>query len=299
MVAINICVHAKSYSYPPNRERIKSKITREDLVKHFAQYNRYAVVFLSTRRFELVGSIHDSGSLAKVANLHQKWARSSAEGAMCSQCQELNALHSQSVDGISVKIPERLLSPPVSEEPFVIDVLTAAARAYASKFLVEHLRDHPLAEALSRDTAEDLAVQLLRSDSHGLSEYELFNLVRKMCHKYQLDISNYFLHVDFGALKAQEKHELSCDPKLSPAIKPLIWNSLLRSNILTSSDLASKHLDGPLRLQRFYSSKDTGLPSFFEYLRKAIYEFRRRLIILRVRYLVASHHSVNRGISDR
>ncbi|KAG7097781.1 hypothetical protein E1B28_005100 [Marasmius oreades] len=48
------------------------------------------------------------------------------KGALCSECQELNVLHSQAVDATSVKIPEKLASPPPppkDSEPFILDTL--------------------------------------------------------------------------------------------------------------------------------------------------------------------------------
>jgi hypothetical protein len=68
-----------------------------------------------------------SASLARVAALHQKWLRCKPEGALSVECQELNALHSQSVDGAKIKIPDRLSNPPETKEPFILDLLADAA----------------------------------------------------------------------------------------------------------------------------------------------------------------------------
>ncbi|KAK7050249.1 RdRP-domain-containing protein [Favolaschia claudopus] len=84
---------SESYDYPPNKEPPPKAVTRADLANYFAAYN--------------------NGGLARVASLHAKWAHGTPLGALSPECQELNALHSQAVDGAAVKIPERLSNPPV------------------------------------------------------------------------------------------------------------------------------------------------------------------------------------------
>lgn len=199
---------------------------------------------------------------------------------MSSQCQELNALHSQSVDGARIKIPDRLLTPPETDIPYIIDTLTEAARRFADGFLSRNVirAQH----TLDKETAEVLMIRLLKGDQHAVTEYEILNLARTLAHKYHLNLARHLLHVDFGALTTQEKYELSTDPYLTPEISPYVWNSLVRSDIVNARDLAVRKLGGPLRLQRLYSSKQSGLPSFFEYLNQALQDFKRRVLLIRV-----------------
>src|ERR1700691_4511118 len=98
----------------------------------------------------------DSAGPAKVAALHQKWVRSSSQGALSSQCQELNALHSQSVDGARIKIPDRLLTPPESDIPYIIDALGVAAADFSSGFLESHSIAEPGLITHSKEHADEL-----------------------------------------------------------------------------------------------------------------------------------------------
>lgn len=58
--------------------------------------------------------------------------------------------------------------------------------------------------------------------------------------------------------------------------------SLVRSEILQRKDLEDRELGGPLRLQRMYSSSIQGRAAFFEYLKDAVQNYNRRLVILKV-----------------
>lgn len=64
-----------------------------------------------------------------------------------------------------------------------------------------------------------------------------------------------------------------------------LWNSLVRSKILSLKDLRVHGLDGPLRLQKFFASTDEGLGlgSFFARLQVASSFCSRLLIVLKVR----------------
>lgn len=220
--------------------------------------------------------------LARVASLHQKWARNSPEGALSTQCQELNALHSQSVDGARITIPERLRTPPESEEPYVLDVLADAAE----KFAAEYLRSSSTKTSLpdSREDAEALAVQLLKSQESftALSEYEIFNLANSLATKFKFSLRPHLPHLRIDALTALEKHAISLSLHLPSDTESYLWNSLIRSDILTQRDLSERNLGGPLRMQRLYSSKVQGLASFFEYLQLAVQDYTRKLLILKV-----------------
>lgn len=61
--------------------------------------------------------------------------------------------------------------------------------------------------------------------------------------------------------------------------------SLIRSDILHRKDLEDRDLNRPLRLQRLYTSTIQGRAAFFEYLKDAVQNYRRRMIIFKVRNL--------------
>lgn len=81
---------------------------------------------------------------------------------MSRECQELNALHSQSVDGARGKIPERLRKPPAAEGIFVLDVLADAAEAFRTRFTDQVARNLDPATT-SLEDVEDVLAQLFKS----------------------------------------------------------------------------------------------------------------------------------------
>ncbi|TFY59052.1 hypothetical protein EVG20_g7930 [Dentipellis fragilis] len=250
----------ESYGYPPNKERVNTRVTREDLARHFAFYN--------------------NSGMARSAALHNKWASCSPDGALSKECQELNALYSQAVDGARIQIPDRLKTPPAPKEDFVLSVLFAEAQKFSERFVQGP--DITDSVDISRDTAEELIVQLLSVAEPAVSEYALLNKARAIARQHQIDFAPYLSHINFGALLTSEKYELGVSMNLPPAQQAYMWNSLLRSDILTASELADRKLGGPLRVQRLYSSRTLGLYAFFEYLERAMDEYTRKLIIFKL-----------------
>ncbi|KAG8689367.1 hypothetical protein FRC09_012451, partial [Ceratobasidium sp. 395] len=256
-------VLAQSYDYPAPKAPVHMKITRKDLATHFASYNNM--------------------SLGQVAYLHNRWART-LKGAMSKECQELNALHSQSVDGARIRIPERLRSPPEVTEPFVLDVLAEKARVFADHFSIKAA---PELSNLEEVVAEVMLINLLSIDSGAFSastEHEILQMCMRFAARNKIDIKNYLNHINFDALSAQEKYGLSSALDLTPKSHPFIWNSVLRSNIVPGFVLEEQNLAGPLPLQRLYSSEIQGRQAFFEYLKRATTDFTRKLIIIKVMF---------------
>lgn len=220
---------------------------------------------------------------------------------MSVQCQELNALHSQSVDGARIRIPDRLTSPPEVEEPFVLDVLAEKAREFAASFLFDEAANFT---ALDPPTAEAVLKGLLSLDSPAFSastEKEVVHMCMKFAARNGLDIKQYLNYINFGGLSAEEKYAISSALDLTPETHPFVWNryvlqflsllcaaynqrlsSLLRSNVVPGFVLEEQNLAGPLPLQRLYSSEIQGRQAFFEYLKRATTDFTRKLIIVKV-----------------
>jgi hypothetical protein len=219
--------------------------------------------------------------VARVAALHARWVRSAPQGALSPECQELNALHSQSVDGANIKIPDRLKTVPEPQGKYIVDLLEEDAKIFAESFVqLESVRG-----AITSTDAEEgkaLLVQLLESKQSAVSEYELFNLACKIARKHRFDVSPFLSHIDMSALTSQEKVSLSFTIDLSPEEQGYVWNSLLRSDILTPRDIYQRALDRPFSIQRLYSSKIHGLSTFFEYLCMATQDYTRKLLILKV-----------------
>ncbi|CAE6465178.1 unnamed protein product [Rhizoctonia solani] len=252
---------AQSYDYPPPKTQVNLRISRKDLATHFANYN--------------------SMDLGRVASLHTKWART-LKGAMSAECQELNALHSQSVDGARIRIPERLTKPPEVAEPFIIDVLITKARDFSERFLTTEVVYFDKLERLTAETALNTLMSLDSSAFPASTENEIVQLCRRFARWNMLDFKDYLNHVDFSALSANEKYALCGGLDLSPESHPFIWNSLLQSDVVPGFVLEGQNLSGPLPLQRLYSSKVQGRQAFFEYLKCATTDFARKLIIIKV-----------------
>ncbi|KAJ3842639.1 RdRP-domain-containing protein [Lentinula raphanica] len=248
----------ESYDYPPNKEITQKTITRQDLARYFAAYN--------------------SSGMAQTSALHNKWARYHPQGAMSPQCQELNALYSQAVDGAHVKIPERLRKPPEPPEGsrFVLTELFQAAQTWSQGFLVRQ----GVAESasVSVDEADELIKRLFSVSESTVSEYKLLELARRIARKHDISFRPYLSYINYGALQTHEKYELAQTMEMSLEEEAYMWNSLLRSDIVSPKELTDKKLSGPLRVQRLYSSKDVGIHAFFGYLVRAMQNFTRKLL---------------------
>lgn len=226
--------------------------------------------------------------MAKAAKYHNLWARYSPDGALSKECQELNALYSQAVDGARVSIPARLTEPPEPKPDFVLDVLSQEARAFSER-MDQAIATNADSVQLDKEDAKELIRRLLSTEEPTMSEYKLVELSRRVARRFDVDFRPFLSQVNFGALAAHEKNELSMSMGFTPAAEPYIWNSLLRSDILTPSELTEKKLGGPLRVQRLYSSKVNGLYAFFEYLHRAAQDYTRRLVLLKVWFCPGSY----------
>jgi hypothetical protein len=175
-----------------------------------------------------------------------------------------------------------------------LDLLATAAQEFTTRFTASSGNRENLADANEED-GKKLILELLRSEQNSISEYELFKMSFRLVQNYHLDFRPYLVHLDPGAMSAAEKEAVvvtlnnwSGDDSginqspLSLEDHSYMWNSLVRSDILTSHDLYQKDLNKPYPLQRLYSSKLHGLDTFFEYLQTATQDFTRKLLVIKV-----------------
>ena len=215
---------------------------------------------------------------------------------MSRECQELNALHSQSVDGAPTRIPEKLANPPEQKEPYILDLLESAAVAFAEKFAARETTRMSLVVGQDYQGADEdengkaLIQQLFLSDQHSMTEYELFDLAFRFAQKRKVDIRPLLAQIDFSALTFSEKHAMSSALYLDGVDYPEIWNSFIRSDILKPRDIYYRSLNRPFSLQRLYSSRISGLGTFFEYLKLATQDYTRKVLLMRVSPLSALLH---------
>ncbi|EJD42902.1 RNA-directed RNA polymerase [Auricularia subglabra TFB-10046 SS5] len=250
------------YLYPKGKEQISRSISRQDLAAHFAAYS--------------------GASIAKVAGLHSKWARHSQQGAMCTECLELSALHSLAVDGGKIKVPKRLTEPPEGSEPYIIDELAKAAQTFAETYL--HSAPVPALSAavIDRDDAAELIGDLLGSTQHALPEWDLVQRCIALARARKIEFSPFLAQIDYGSLSTQAKYALSAAIPMDATENARLWNSLFQSDVLNEHDLRYRNLDRPIRFQRLYSSRNQGRAAFFEYLHKATRDYTRKLIIMKI-----------------
>lgn len=185
------------------------------------------------------------------------------------------------MDGANIKIPERLTRPPEQEAPFIIDILETAFDTFARTF-TEATRSDVM--SAKEEDGKELVSRLLRSEQNSLSEFkfELFELAYRLATKNGFDIKPFLAQIDFSALTTSQKHEMSSALSLSDIHYPEIWNSLFSSDILTARDLYQRDLARPFAIHRLYSSKTSGMKTFFEYMKMAVKDYTRKLIIIKV-----------------
>jgi regulator of nonsense transcripts 1 len=281
-VSAHLILLLQPYDYPPNREKKNKAITRLDLATYFASYNSCVIICLSSASFIDRLRFLRSG-VARVSALHNKWAIASPEGALCAECQELNALHSQSVDGAVIKIPDPLKTPPEAPEGqrYIVDLLKEHQETFEAEFLEQRANVATLNDVEVEEPKIVLEL-FLKSKKNALSEYEIFDLALRLSRKYKFDLIPYLPEIDISALGAMEKQIMVSTLELSRIDFPHIWNSLFQSDILSSTDLNVHGLDSSFSLQKLYSSTIQSQATFFEYLRRATQSYTRKLLLIRV-----------------
>ncbi|KAK7965764.1 uncharacterized protein PG986_000041 [Apiospora aurea] len=243
--------------YPGAREPIKfNPITDDDRLVYFAKYT--------------------NASLGRVKNLYLDWAR--VRGPMAPECQELNRLFSQCVDGNRIKVPPRLEKPPqpaVDTPSFILDELHEAAKATISRS-----RTRPAdIESLGFDALE----LLLCRDEIATSEFELVKLVARWCRKNNASLVDFLPHFDLNALTAEEKNWILAYLPPLRGLPSLVLNALCFSNIVTEHEVSQFKLnDHCLGWKRVYDSTQDRLGTFLDTAAKTLELFHKKLIVLQV-----------------
>lgn len=149
---------------------------------------------------------------------------------MSPQCQELNALHSQCVDGGSIKIPARLEKPPEPKEPFILDLLAAEARTFAESFSKTRAQDIAALSYSDPEAIEEVIDRLLSSEDQSLavSEDELLNIILAAWRRCKVDPLRFLPKVNWAAVSALSKHALCLSLRIDSVTLrdeyPYIWN---------------------------------------------------------------------------
>ncbi|KAK7955323.1 RdRP-domain-containing protein [Apiospora saccharicola] len=225
--------------YPGAREPIKfNPITDDDRLVCFAKYT--------------------NASLGRVKNLYLDWVR--VKGPVASECQKLNRLFSQCVDGNRIKVPPRLEKAPelTPDTPkFILDELHEAAEISIS----QNRRMRPAdVEALDFDALE----LLLCRDDIATSEFELLNA----------SLADFLPYFDLNVLTAEEKNWILAYLPPLQGLPSLVLNALCTSNIVDDHRLGWKRV--------YDSTSQDRLGIFLDTAAKTLEQFHKKLLVLRV-----------------
>jgi hypothetical protein len=247
--------------YPGGKELVTfGEVTGDARAEYFARYT--------------------NASLGKVKNLYMKWAR--LGNAMSSQCQQLNRLFSQCVDGNHIRIPENLKEftaledppEPPSVAPFILDVLHAAS----TKFIQQAVALNPNAS----DEADVMELFLTR-DKVAMSEFELLQLVLRWCERNGVDIIEYSHLLNFSALTDEQQVWFLSRLPPSATTPSLVRNGLLQSDLVMPEELRRFRLDQPrLHWKPVFKSSIDHMRRFLPSVTQALETFHKKLIILTV-----------------
>lgn len=246
--------------YPGVQEPVRLKpVTDDDRLVYFAK--------------------HTNASLGQVKNLYLDWARVS--GAMSTECQELNRLFSQCVDGNRIKIPERLKNIP-SLRPdtpiFVLDDLHEHARQAVQRSSSVHGHSDRDWQGHELDVVELLSAR----DDIAMSEFELIQLAFRWCRANNVPLESLLHHFNMNVLNDAEKYWVLQQIPASMDTPNIVLNALCSSELLHINDLRPFRLEQEnIRWKCVYSSSTDRLATFLSAASRNIEMFHRKLIVFR------------------
>ncbi|KAL7937935.1 RNA dependent RNA polymerase domain-containing protein [Trichoderma chlorosporum] len=248
--------------YPGVREPLRfSPITDDDRLLYFAKYT--------------------NASLGRVKNLYLKWAR--ATNAMSPECQELNRLFSQCVDGNRIKDDqlkkfEKPPEPGAESPPFVLDELHEAAKDIIVK--QKHMaRTHM--DNMEGYTFDGIQLLLCRDDV-AISEAELIRMAVRWCRKTNTSFYHLMHMFDLNSLNSEDKAWVLAQVPTYSDAPSLVLNALSSSSLVTDAELKHFHLNYPgLHWKRVYTSEQDRLATFLEAATRNLELFHKKLIVFR------------------
>lgn len=218
---------------------------------------------------------YTNASLGQVKNLYLNWARVS--GPMSGECQELNRLFSQCVDGNRIRIPEKLKSPPEPDKdapPFVLDELHDKAR--------ESIKRQEVTQRDWDGYEWDAIDLLLAREDVAMSEYDLIRLSHKWCRKNNVSFEGLLHLFDFNVLTSEEKAWVLGQLPPSAGTPSLVLNALRSSNILLEGELDRFQLGhAGIRWKCVFDSSQDRLATFLDAAARNMELFERKLIVFR------------------
>ncbi|KAF2101257.1 RdRP-domain-containing protein [Rhizodiscina lignyota] len=241
--------------YPGVKEPISfNQITDDDRAEFFARYT--------------------NASLGRVKNLYLKWAR--LKGPLSPECQQLNRLFSQCVDGNRIRVPVNLEDPPEPPQtspPFILDVLHAAAK--------EKIEAETASNLSCLDYEVDAMDLLLSRDRIAVSEFELIQMTLRWCTRNNADITEFAPFFDFSKLSDEQQIWMLGTLPSSKQLPSLVRNGLLQSSLLEPAELSRFKLDHhALHWKPVFSSATERMGQFLHSACRSLEVFHKKLIIL-------------------
>ncbi|KAH7171636.1 hypothetical protein DER46DRAFT_656285 [Fusarium sp. MPI-SDFR-AT-0072] len=193
---------------------------------------------------------------------------------MSAQCQELNRLFSQCVDGNRIDIPDKLRTAPKpmpDAPPFILDVLHDDAKEWVRR------------QGLTQDgdlTGYDIdAIQLLFSrEDVAIGEFECLKLAYSWSLKNETSFESLLHLFDLNIFTADQKAWVLSHVPASAAVTGLVQNDLCSSGILQPSELQQLHLNYPgIKWKRTYDSLIDRLATFHDAVATNMELFQRTL----------------------
>lgn len=243
--------------YPGAKEPVSfGPITEEDRLRYFAGYN--------------------SVSLGRVKNLFMHWARQ--KGPLSPECQQLNRLFSQCVDGNRIKVPANLEDCPTDAEdtqPFVLDTLHATAKSF--------IQQRSPASGDIRELTLDAIQMLLCREQIMMSEFEMIRLTWVWCAHHGESFSSLLQYFDFSLLSDEQKAWMIAQLPPERGLAALVSNGLLQSNLVTPNDLQSFALQHPqLHWKCVFDSTRDRMANFLDATTQVMELFIKKLIIFQI-----------------
>ncbi|GAB1319470.1 hypothetical protein MFIFM68171_09680 [Madurella fahalii] len=245
--------------YPGAKEPLRfNPITDDDRLVYFARYT--------------------NASLGRVKNLYLDWAR--ACGPMSEQCQELNRLFSQCVDGNRIKVPPKLEKAPLAPPdamPFILDDLHDAA-----KQLIQDNQRLDRGKALDGYDFDAVQLLLAREDI-AMSEFELICMTLRWCRRNGARLEDFLELFDLNVLTSEEKAWVLQQIPPSKEIPALVLNAVCTSNLLSQEAASRFKLSYQgIHWKRIFDSSYDRLGTFLDSASKVMGIIHRKLIVLRV-----------------
>lgn len=248
--------------YPGVREPLRfTPITDDDRLLYFAKYT--------------------NASLGRVKNLYLRWAR--ATNAMSPQCQELNRLFSQCVDGNRIKDSQldKFANPPEPDAkapPFVLDELHDAAKDIIAK---QKLQSRSRTDSLEGYTLDAIQLLLCRDDI-AISEAELIRMAVRWCRRTNTSFYHLLHMFDLNSLNSEDKSWILAQVPTYFDAPSLVLNALCSSSLLTEAELKHFHLSYPgMHWKRVYNTEDDRPATFMEATCRNLELFHKKMIIFR------------------